>query len=226
MNNQPQQDNQAQVNQQQYYHAHNPKLTDEQYKQAIDRRYYGDTISAIASELGISTQALSKRFIKDKIIPAKARSYPVSKILDNIHKPITQDNINIYRNLTSKEIARIIDKMTLFSLKDATNKQIMSVMLYNHLSSMFADIEKGKITNPKTKMDIMNLAMKFLSSNPINSSDAILKNINNYLTDLLKNDNAIATGFNDDTKARQTLDKLDKLDDHIQVLQDKQEDIC
>ncbi len=219
MNNQAQQ---QQTNQQQYYHAHNPKLSQEQYKQAIDRRYYGETISAIASDLGISTQALSKRFNKDKIIPAKARSYPVSKILDNIHKPITQDNINIYRNLTSKEIARIIDKMTLFSLKDATNKQIMSVMVYNHLSSMFTDIETGKINSHKTKMQVINLAMKFLSTNPINSSDAILKNINNYLTDLLKNDNAIATGFNDDTKARQTLDKLDKLDEHIQVLQNKQ----
>jgi hypothetical protein len=219
MNNQAQQ---QQANQQQYYHAHNPKLSQEQYKQAIDRRYYGETISAIASDLGISTQALSKRFNKDKIIPAKARSYPVSQILDNIHKPITQDNINIYRNLTSKEIARIIDKMTLFSLKDATNKQIMSVMVYNHLSSMFTDIENGKINSYKTKMEVINLACKFLSTNPINSSDAILKNINNYLTDLLRNDNAIATGFSDDKKARQTLDKLDKLDGHIQVLQNKQ----
>jgi hypothetical protein len=147
MNNQAQQ----QTNQQQYYHAHNPKLSQEQYKQAIDRRYYGETISAIASDLGISTQALSKRFNKDKIIPAKARSYPVSKILDNIHKPITQDNINIYRNLTSKEIARIIDKMTLFSLKDATNKQIMSVMLYNNLCNMFADIKKARSHTQKLK---------------------------------------------------------------------------
>ena len=212
---------QQQANQQQYYHAHNPKLSQEQYKQAIDHRYYGETISAIASDLGISTQALSKRFNKDKIIPAKARSYPVSKILDNIHKPITQDNINIYRNLTSKEIARIIDKMTLFSLKDATNKQIMSVMVYNHLYSMFTDIETGKINSHKTKMQVINLAMKFLSTNPINSSDAILKSINNYLTDLLRNDATIATGFSDDTKARQTLDKLDKLDEHIQILQNR-----
>jgi hypothetical protein len=91
-----------------------------------------------------------------------------------MHKPITQDNINIYRNLTSKEIASIIDKMTLFSLKDATNKQIISVMVYNHLCSMFTDIEKNIIKNPKIKLDIINLANRYLSTNPINSSDMLL----------------------------------------------------
>jgi hypothetical protein len=78
--------------------------------------------------------------------------------------------------------------MTLFSLKDAINKQIMPVMLYNNLCNMFADIKKGKITYAKTKID----------------------------------DDTIANGFSDDIKARQTLDKLDKLDEHIQILQNKQ----
>lgn len=100
-------------------YTNQPKITEQQYKQATERRYYGDTISSIAIDLGITPQALSKRFIKDKVIPAKARAYPVSNILDNIHSPITENNINIYRKLTSREIAKIIDKLTLFSFKES-----------------------------------------------------------------------------------------------------------
>ena len=122
-----------------------PKLTPEQYNQAIERRYNGEKLSVIASDFGVSVQALSKRFIKDKVIPAKAKAYPVAHVLDNINIPLDPKNINIYRNLTSKEIAKITDKLALFSFKDTTNKLIMSFKIFHHLCLMLERIENGKL---------------------------------------------------------------------------------
>ncbi len=204
------------------YYTNPPKITAAQYSKAIERRYNGEKLSSIASDLGLSTQALSKRFIKDKVIPAKAIQYPITNVLDNITSPIDPKNVNIYRNLTSREIAKIIDKLTLFSFKDATNKQIISLKVFNHLCEMMDQVEKSKFRGSQYCLSLMNLAVKFLSTTPMNSSNEIIKTLNQYLKSIFTADQTISTGFQNDTDANETLAKVQKLDAHVTKLQQEQ----
>ncbi len=166
-------------------------------------------------------QALSKRFIKDKVIPAKAKAYPVAHVLDNMNIPLDPKNINIYRNLTSKEIAKITNKLALFSFKDATNKQIMSFKIFHHLCKMLDKVENAKLWNQNYYIDLMNLAIKFLSISPMSSSNEIDKNMNQYLKSMFKADQTVTNGFTNDSNANVTMDKMQKLNEYVSNLQEQ-----